>query len=60
MSPREVDVAVWSRDAGRQWQRGRYHVLDDVIALPLLGVSLPLSVFYEGIEVRPEWPRAVG
>jgi Uma2 family endonuclease len=59
MSPREVDVAVWSRDATRQWQRSRYHALVDVIPLPLLGVSLPLSVLYEGIEIRPEWPRPV-
>lgn len=59
MSPREVDVAVWCRDATRQWQRSRYHVPDDVIPLPLLGVSLPLSILYEGIELRPEWPRPV-
>lgn len=60
MSSREVDVAVWSRDADRQWQRSRYQVPADVIPLPLLGVSLPLSVLYEGIDVRPEWPRPVG
>ena len=59
MSPREVDVAVWSRDADRQWQRSRYHALADVISLPLLGIALPLSVLYEGIEVRPERPRPV-
>lgn len=59
MSPREVDVAVWSRDAERQWQLTRYHATDDTIPLPLLGISLPLSVLYEGIGVRPEWPRAV-
>jgi Uma2 family endonuclease len=59
MSPREVDVAVWSRDADRQWQRSRYHALPDVIPLPLLGILLPLSVLYEGIEIKPEWPRPV-
>lgn len=59
MSPREVDVAAWSRDAQRQWQRNRYHLLTDVIPLPLIGISLPLSVLYEGIDVRPEWPRPV-
>jgi Uma2 family endonuclease len=59
MSPREVDVAVWSRDTMRQWQRSRYHALADVIPLPLLGVSLPLSILYEGIEIRTEWPRPV-
>jgi Uma2 family endonuclease len=59
MSPREVDVAAWSRDAQREWQRSRYYRLADVIPLPLIGVSLPLSVLYEGIEIRPEWPRPV-
>ncbi len=59
MSPREVDVAVWSRDADRQWQRSRHHALADVIPLPLGEISLPLSVLYEGIEIRPEWPRPV-
>jgi Uma2 family endonuclease len=59
MSPREVDVAVWSRDAGRQWQRSRYHAPTDVIPLPLLEISLPLSVLYEGIDIRSEWPKAV-
>lgn len=57
MSSREVDVAVWSRDADRQWQRNRYQTLPDIIPLPRLGVSLPLSALYEGIDVRPEWPR---
>ncbi len=57
MSPREVDVAAWSRDTHRAWQRGRYYVLTDVIPLPLLDISLPLSVRYEGIELRPEWPK---
>lgn len=59
MSPREVDVAVWSRDAERQWERTRYHGPDDTIPLPLLGISLPLAVLYEGIDIRPEWPRVV-
>lgn len=59
MSPCEVDVAVWSRDEERQWHRTRHLAPDDVIPLALLGISLPLAVFYEGIEVRPEWPRAV-
>lgn len=59
MSPREVDVAVWSRDADRQWQRNRHHALTDMIPLPLLEIALLLSVLYEGIEIGPEWPRPV-
>jgi Uma2 family endonuclease len=59
ISPREVDVAVWSRDASREWQRSRYHTLADVIPLSLLEASLPLSVLYEGIDIKPEWPRPV-
>jgi hypothetical protein len=37
----------------------RYHSLADVIPLPLMGLSLPLSILYEGIEIRPEWPGPV-
>jgi Uma2 family endonuclease len=59
MSPREVDVAVWARDAERQWHLKRHRASDDTIPLPLLGISLPLPGLYEGIEIRPEWPRAV-
>jgi Uma2 family endonuclease len=59
MAPTEVDAAVWSRDDARAWRRERYRSLDDAIPLPLLGVSLPLTVLYEGIELRPEFPRAV-
>jgi Uma2 family endonuclease len=59
MSPTEIDVAVWSRGAQRQWQRTRYRSLADVVPLPLLGVSLPLAMLYEGIEIRPDFPKAV-
>ena len=59
MSTRDVDVAVWSRDALGEWQRSRYLASADVIPLPVLGVSLPLAVLYEGIDVRPEWAKAV-
>jgi hypothetical protein len=61
LSPREIDVAVWSRDTDRQWQRSRHYAPGDTIPLPLLllEISLPLSILYEGIDLRPEWPRVV-
>ena len=46
MSPTEHDVAAWSRDDARQWQRTRYRSVDGVIALPLLDASLPLAVWF--------------
>jgi Uma2 family endonuclease len=59
MSPTEFDVVVWSRDEARQWQRKRYQSADDVIPLPSLGASLPLAILYDGIDLRPAFPRAV-
>ena len=59
MSPTEPDVVVWSRDEAQQWQRRRYQSVDDVIPLPLLDASLPLGILYEGIDLRPAFPRAV-
>ena len=59
MSSREVDVAVWFRDDDREWRRSRFHGLDDVIPLPLLGTAVPLAALYEGIDVRSEQPRPV-
>jgi Uma2 family endonuclease len=57
MSPTEPDVVVWSRDEARQ--RQRYQSVDDVIRLPLLEASLPLAILYDGIDLRPAFPRAV-
>jgi Uma2 family endonuclease len=59
MSPTEPDVVVWSRDEARQWQRKRYQSFDDVIPLPLLEATLPLAILYDGINLRPAFPRAV-
>ena len=59
MSPTEPDVVVWSRDETRQWQRNRYRSVDDVIPLPLLEAALPLVTLYDGIDLRPAFPRAV-
>ena len=59
MSPTEPDVVVWSRDEARQWQRKRYQSADDAIPLPLLEASLPLAILYDGIDLRPAFPRAV-
>jgi Uma2 family endonuclease len=59
MSPTEPDVVVWSRDAARQWQRKRYQSVDEVIPLTLLEASLPLAILYDGIDLRPGFPRAV-
>jgi Uma2 family endonuclease len=41
-----IDVVVFSRAGGFAEQR--YRLIDDVIAFPALGVSLPLSEIYHG------------
>lgn len=58
MSPTEPDVVAWSRDETRLWRRTRYQSLDDVVPLPALQASLPLAVLYDGIDLRPGFPRA--
>jgi Uma2 family endonuclease len=59
MSPTEPDVVVWSRGEARQWQRRRYQSADNIISLSLLEASLPLAILYDGIDLRPAFPRAL-
>lgn len=57
MSAVEVDLAVWSRDHSRDWERTRYRSISDVIPLPMIGVKLPLSILYEGLEGVGAFPN---
>lgn len=58
IAPRVVDVLVWERDADRSWRSTRYQSLDDVVPVPLLGISLSLARLYRSVELRPR-PRLV-
>ncbi|TDR93443.1 Uma2 family endonuclease [Enterovirga rhinocerotis] len=49
VEPNAAQVAVWSRDAERAWERSFVEGLDAVIELPGLGIALPLSELYDGV-----------
>lgn len=49
ISPRVVDVLVWARDADRSWHSKRHQALEDVVPLPLSGISLPLAPLYRRV-----------
>jgi len=56
IAPRVVDVLVRAREADRSWRSDRNQSLDDMVPLPLLGVSLSLARLYRSVELRPR-PR---
>ena len=58
ISPRVADALVWARADDRSWQSTRYQSLEDVVPLPLLGVSLDLVRLYRSVELRLQ-PRLV-
>jgi Uma2 family endonuclease len=58
IAPRVVDVLVWARDEDRSWRSQRYQSLEDVVPLPLLGISLSLARLYSSVELR-HWPPLV-
>jgi Uma2 family endonuclease len=58
IAPRVVDVLVWARADDRARQSRRYRSLEDVIPLPLLGITLSLTRLYRSVELRPR-PRLV-
>jgi Uma2 family endonuclease len=58
IAPRVVDVLVWAREANRSWRSDRYQSLENMVPLPLLGVSLSLARLYRSVELRPR-PRLV-
>ncbi len=57
----EPHVALWSRGASRAWAMTLYRDLADVLPLPSVGVSLPLAVLYDRLDMHPSLqalPRA--
>jgi Uma2 family endonuclease len=52
IAPRVADVLVWARAEDRSWQSTRYQSRDDVVPLPVLGVSLGLARLYRSVELR--------
>jgi Uma2 family endonuclease len=48
VEPETTSITCYSRSQGGEWHADLYTRLSDVIDLPLLGVSLALSVVYKG------------
>ena len=54
----EPYVILWSRAADRTWGMSPYRDLDDVLPLASVGVSLPLAILYDRLDVSSR-PQAV-
>ena len=46
-------VVVWTRDGARSWSRSLSEGLEAEIALPTLGIALPLAELFESVEFPP-------
>jgi hypothetical protein len=58
IEPNAPEVIVWGRGADRSWRKGVRRGLDQEIAMPEIGVTLPLAEIYDGVEF-PARPRLV-
>jgi len=58
VEPNAAYVVVWSRGQDRGWTRNIIEGLDAVVDLPSLGINLPLTEIYDGIDF-PGRPRLV-
>ena len=56
VEPNRPEVAVWSRDPDRGWVRVLHDDLTSAIALPSLGIALPLAEIYDRVEFQPVAP----
>jgi Uma2 family endonuclease len=57
IDPDELDVVVFRRDASGDWRDTRLEYDNDVLTLPELAVSLPLSAIYDGVPVAEKGVR---
>jgi len=53
VDPDSPEIIVWSRNEDRSWSHETVRGLDAVLALPAIGVEVPLSALYAGLTVRP-------
>jgi Uma2 family endonuclease len=59
VAPRVVDAVVWSRQDDGSWGFRHFGSLEDVIDLPRIGISIPMTELYERVELRRNRPRLV-
>lgn len=58
VEPNAPEAVFWFRDSDRAWQRRTVRGLDQMIAMPGIGVTLALAEIYDGISF-PARPRLV-
>ncbi|MDP4022149.1 Uma2 family endonuclease [Methylobacterium sp. NEAU 140] len=58
VEPNAAEIRLWSRGADGAWAEARVAGLDAAVALPGLGLSLPLAEIYDGVSF-PARPRLV-
>ncbi len=58
VDPDQPSVISWSRSADRSWMQTSLTGLDAVLSFGTIGLDLPLSTLYSGLDVRPR-PRVV-
>ena len=58
VEPNAPEVVLWSRDTGGIWKRHVADGLGQEVAMPVLGVTLPLAEIYDGVTFPPR-PRLV-
>ena len=54
LEPERAEAMVWSREAGEAWALEVIEGLDGTIALPAVGVSLPMADVYDGVPLGGE------
>jgi Uma2 family endonuclease len=58
VEPNAPEVVVWSRGQERAWVRHIVEGIDREVDMPAIGVTLPLTEIYDGVEF-PARPRLV-
>lgn len=53
VGPNAAEVMVWSRNPDRSWGKERVAGLERSVAMPALGLELPLAEAYDGIAFPP-------
>jgi Uma2 family endonuclease len=59
VAPRVVDAVVWSRQDDGSWDFHHFGSLEDIIELPRIGISIPMTELYERVELRRNRPRLI-
>jgi len=53
IDPDQTDAILWSRPEGGEWRQQRSISLDEVLAMPAIGIRLAMSDIYERVTLSP-------